>query len=420
MRIEIKNYENLRNFNHIFEKGLTQIKGETNSGKSSLIRAIWDFAHNSATDGEISIFADPKEKMFIKVNEDEFERDKKNKRYLISGIENNKPGREKVIKTIDRTNFQFQQERPFLVGETEGEKYSYIIGEKNDIFIDAITILNKEYASSKKVFDIKNKDLDKKDLEILKLDSEIKELEELGWEEIKEEILNKIAKIKKLEEVKRNKKEIESIKLLKVIDTKQLVSKGYKIKLMLKLKEIEKEMKEIKLLKIIDTTTLKVKLEKSKSLERLRQIRRDKGMIVFKTTINKDVIVNKFKNCLKETKIIKNNKELDLIKPNKIVDVRELKEKIAKATKINKLSENKKTKSKILLAPETDVNILKEKFMSLKNIMKKLSELNANINVIKNLKEKIVEKEEEINNNSIKLKELRGEMKECPLCGTHL
>ena len=400
MRIEIKNYENLRNFNHIFEKGLTQIKGETNSGKSSLIRAIWDFAHNSATDGEISIFADPKEKMFIKVNEDEFERDKKNKRYLISGIENNKPGREKVIKTIDRTNFQFQQERPFLVGETEGEKYSYIIGEKNDIFIDAITILNKEYASSKKVFDIKNKDLDKKDLEILKLDSEIKELEELGWEEIKEEI--------------------ESIKLLKVIDTKQLVSKGYKIKLMLKLKEIEKEMKEIKLLKIIDTTTLKVKLEKSKSLERLRQIRRDKGMIVFKTTINKDVIVNKFKNCLKETKIIKNNKELDLIKLNKIVDVRELKEKIAKATKINKLSENKKTKSKILLAPETDVNILKEKFMSLKNIMKKLSELNANINVIKDLKEKIVEKEEEINNNSIKLKELRGEMKECPLCGTHL
>ena len=27
-------------------------------------------------------------------------RDKKNKRYLVSGIENNKPGREKVIKTI--------------------------------------------------------------------------------------------------------------------------------------------------------------------------------------------------------------------------------------------------------------------------------------------------------------------------------
>ena len=48
---------------------------------------------------------------------------------------------------------------------------------------------------------------------------------------------------------------------------------------------------------------------------------------------------------------------------------------------------NKKTKSKILLAPETDVNILKEKFMSLKNIMKKRSELNANINVIKDLKE---------------------------------
>ena len=44
--------------------------------------------------------------------------------------------------------------------------------------------------------------------------SKKKELEELGWEEIKEEILNKIAKIKKLEEVKRNKKEIESIKLL--------------------------------------------------------------------------------------------------------------------------------------------------------------------------------------------------------------
>ena len=47
MRIEIKNYENLKEFDQEFEKGLTQIKGETNSGKSSLIRALWDYAYNS-------------------------------------------------------------------------------------------------------------------------------------------------------------------------------------------------------------------------------------------------------------------------------------------------------------------------------------------------------------------------------------
>lgn len=419
MKIEIKNYENLKNFSHVFEKGLTQIKGETNSGKSSLIRAIWDFAHNSATEGEISIFADPKEKMFIRVNEDEFERDKKNKRYLVSGIENNKPGREKVIKTIDKTNFQLQQERPFLVGETEGEKYSYIIGEKNDIFIDAITTLNKEYSSLKKIFDIKNKDLDRKDLEIIKLNEKIKETERLGWQETKDFLTEKINKIKKLEEIKRNKKEIKNIIFAKVIDTKPLVLKEKKIKLLRKSKEIVKEIEGIKLKRIVATNKLATKINKIKKLEELIITRRNKEKIVFKTTIDKNAIVEKFKNCIKIKKVINNKKELKEISFKKIINTEELKEKTSKLKKLIKIKENLNSLSEILIKPETDVKILKEKMLKINKLEKVTKELLSNFKKIELTIVEIKKINEKTEKNNLKLKELRKEMKICPLCGTH-
>ena len=159
MKLIVKNYEGIKELEENLKYGITQITGETNTGKSSLIRAIWDFANNSATENELSIFTEPKEKMLIQLDEDYFERDKKNKKYFLSGVENNKPGREKVETGLDKANFQMQQEPLFLVGETKGSKYEYIIGKKYDLYIDTITALNKEANVVKKerVFNSKKK-----------------------------------------------------------------------------------------------------------------------------------------------------------------------------------------------------------------------------------------------------------------------
>ena len=54
MHIKIKNYENLVDLDIKANPGLTQIYGETNQGKSCFVRAISDFANNSATVNEIT------------------------------------------------------------------------------------------------------------------------------------------------------------------------------------------------------------------------------------------------------------------------------------------------------------------------------------------------------------------------------
>lgn len=416
MEIEIKNYENVINFRHKFKKGLTQIKGETNSGKSSLVRAIWDFAHNSATEGEISIFSKDKENMEIRLNENKFERNKRTKRYILGEVENNKPGKEKVIKNIDKVNFQLQQERPFLVGETEGERYSYIIGGKHDIFLEAINNLNKEAAANKKTFEIKAKDLDYKDLEILKTNEKIKEIEVFEWEDVKKIIEKSLSKINKLEDLKDKDKKINEIKISRTVDIKEIKEKIEKIKKLKKLEEISIQIKNIKLKPTVEAKDIKNKALNMIKIMRLNKINSEIENIKITKTVETERIINKFKKVFELKKLEKTVEKVKNINSKETVEIEILKQKTKKLINFIKLKENLNNIEKLKFIKTVNVGEINSKRESinekfkLKKVLQKIRELDQELEKISNL----------IAEQGGTISRWRKEMKKCPICGTNM
>lgn len=416
MIVEVKNYENLANFKHEFKKGLTQVKGETNSGKSSLVRAIWDFAHNSATEGEISIFSKDKENMEIRLNENKFERNKRTKRYILGEIENNKPGKEKVIKNIDKVNFQLQQERPFLVGETEGEKYSYIIGGKHDIFLEAINNLNKEATANKKTFEIKAKDLDYKDLEILKTNEEIKEIEIFEWKDVKNIIEKSLGKINKLEELKSKNEKIKEIKINKTVDVKEIKNKIEKIKKLKKLEEILTQIKNIKTKPTVEAKEIKNKAINIIKIMRLNKISNEVKNIKIVKTVETEKIVSKFKKVFELKKLEKIVGKIKTINLKETVEADVLKQKSKKLINFSKLKENLNSIEKLKFIETVDIkeiNLKRESIngkFKLKKVLQKIREIDQELEKISDL----------IAEQGGTISRLRKEMKKCPICGTNM
>ena len=391
MKLIVKNYEGIKELEENLKYGITQITGETNTGKSSLIRAIWDFANNSATENELSIFTEPKEKMLIQLDEDYFERDKKNKKYFLSGVENNKPGREKVETGLDKANFQMQQEPLFLVGETKGSKYEYIIGKKYDLYIDTITALNKEANVVKKERVFNSNEVDKKYKQLEEVELELEELNKTNYSEKKQkiqELVNKALKIEQFEELKREEHNCYS--RMKTTINEEKINRMNKIKEVLanieKLKLINVKINNIKIEPIVDTKKMIDKYRVLFNLEKYKKIKSKENDINIK-------------------------KLIDTSKLERILDI------LKKSIKIKQLD---KLQSSIRMKPVIKIEGLVETLKRLKDIETKKEELENKKRCICTTQEKLERTKNNIEKGEEELVELRGTIEICPLCGTDL
>ena len=391
MKLIVKNYEGIKELEENLKYGITQITGETNTGKSSLIRAIWDFANNSATENELSIFTEPKEKMLIQLDEDYFERDKKNKKYFLSGVENNKPGREKVETGLDKANFQMQQEPLFLVGETKGSKYEYIIGKKYDLYIDTITALNKEANVVKKERVFNSNEVDKKYKQLEEVELELEELNKTNYSEKKQkiqELVNKALRIEQFEELKREEHNCYS--RMKTTINEEKINRMNKIKEVLanieKLKLINVKINNIKIEPIVDTKKMI-----------------DKYRVLFN--------LEKYKKLKSKENDINIKKLIDTSKLERMLDI------LKKSIKIKQLD---KFQSSISMKPVIKIEGLVETLKRLKDIETKKEELENKKRCICTTQEKLERIKNNIEKGEEELVELRGTIEICPLCGTDL
>lgn len=391
MKLIVKNYEGIKELEENLKYGITQITGETNTGKSSLIRAIWDFANNSATENELSIFTEPKEKMLIQLDEDYFERDKKNKKYFLSGVENNKPGREKVETGLDKANFQMQQEPLFLVGETKGSKYEYIIGKKYDLYIDTITALNKEANVVKKERVFNSNEVDKKYKQLEEVELELEELNKTNYSEKKQkiqELVNKALRIEQFEELKREEHNCYS-RMKTTINEE-------KINRMNKLKEV---LANIEKLKLINVKINNIKIEPIVDTKKMI----DKYRVLFN--------LEKYKKLKSKENDINIKKLIDTSKLERILDI------LKKSIKIKQLD---KFQSSISMKPVIKIEGLVETLKRLKDIETKKEELENKKRCICTTQEKLERTKNNIEKGEEELVELRGTIEICPLCGTDL
>ena len=359
MRIEIENYEALKNINIEIPVGLTQLSGKTNQGKSSLVRAIEDFYCSGAGKEEITV---NESSMKIKVDDDYFTRNHKTKEYFINGVSYKNIGRSKfpelALLRLGPVNFQHQQEARFLIGDTPGAKYNYIVGERDDKFLSALNNMKKdsrEMTTTNKVliaqytenenqinkinenlaaFDYEKAILLKKQILLLnekiekinsifemkeKLDEEIEKVKEFEKLIIKKETFEKISqKIKELEILSKNEeleelnKKEANIKAL----TKKDLTKFNALYLLVKLEDQEKIIENKKVLSEDFIERMRSVFNELLMLNSASKLNMLKNAITQCHTVNYEMLYNEFffiDSKLDKIELVKKyRKEIDL------------------------------------------------------------------------------------------------------------
>ncbi len=143
MEVNVKNYQAIKEVNLKFEPGITAIVGNSNNGKSSIIRSIEAAINNKGGSGFINYDADQCE-VTIKDNDQEITWIKSKKagksHYIINGTTLKKIGQKQIPRVAQllnmgeveinnerfRLNFWKQMEYPFLVGKTPYQLFDFI------------------------------------------------------------------------------------------------------------------------------------------------------------------------------------------------------------------------------------------------------------------------------------------------------
>lgn len=394
MHIKIKNYENLVDLDIKANPGLTQIYGETNQGKSCFVRAISDFANNSATVNEITaqeLKKNKKTEMLIQVGENYFKRDSKNKSYFINGERLDKPGQKKYDVGIDEANFQLQQEQPFLVKWKPQVKYDYIVGRNFDNHLENIQSLNREAVQLKKEHELYGKEVDRIDHELISVEKSVAELRHYDFTSLKNKLLEKNKVIKLTYSLIEKDNEAFDIEksMKKIVNTTKLEKGLIVLKGVEKLKEKYQEKKKIKKVKLVDTEKL---VATYKTLFNLNKL--------FKRMDEKESILLAPRVSTKRLDVLKNKKDI-LIKTNKLLNLYD-------DTLDLKMAKTVSTKQ------------LETKFEKLQRISKKTNELKKLKSNIEKISEEIVYNKKQIKKLNNELEGLRGKIDICPLCGTEV
>jgi exonuclease SbcC len=165
VKVKIKNYQAIKDVDLSFEPGITAIVGNSNNGKSSIIRAIEAAINNKGGSGFINYDADQCE-VTIEDNGSEITWVKSNKQgkshYVINGKEVSKIGQKQIpevgnllnMNEIEvnaerfRLNFWKQMEYPFLVGKTPYQLFDFISKSDEQDIIKNLQDIKKEELKS--------------------------------------------------------------------------------------------------------------------------------------------------------------------------------------------------------------------------------------------------------------------------------
>lgn len=189
MKIVIKNYQRLEKIDLELVNGINLIRGSSNNGKSSVIRAIRDFIFNKISKDKIRHGED---ELSIEIDTAKATRNSKGVVYEIDNEKFEKVGRNILpeIKSkfnIDefqingvniKPNFWFQMDKPFLFDKTAGQKNDLLVGTKNDKYLKVLKRIKAEQLELSKVDKKVSEELiNNYKKSILELESSIKEKE---------------------------------------------------------------------------------------------------------------------------------------------------------------------------------------------------------------------------------------------------
>jgi|GEM_PF-4499720 len=194
MKVKIKDFQAIKNAELEFNPGITVIVGNSNNGKSSIIRAIEAAINNKGGNGFINYDADKCE-VTISYNKNKIKWIKHKKQgkssYEINGERLSKIGQKQLDEVGEllnmqqveinndrfRLNFWKQLDYPFLVGKTSYQLFDFISKSNEQ---ELMSGLQEETAENLKntVSDITNisRDVDKKTAEITSIKDKLKEL----------------------------------------------------------------------------------------------------------------------------------------------------------------------------------------------------------------------------------------------------
>lgn len=297
MKVNIKDYQAIKEAELEFEKGLTVIVGSSNNGKSSIIRAIEAAINNKGgsdfinygSDHCLVTIEDGQNKIVWSKN-----RNSTKSYYDINGQVLNKIGQkqiEDVGKTLNmpeivvnndkfRLNFWKQLDFPFLVGKTHYQLFDFISKSKDqEIMSNLLDETADRHKDTKKELSEVNTQINTRTKDIADIEAEIKDLQKYGDFnlELFEKVVSLVSEIKDglstyeeiPEKIERQKKEIEKISG-QIEEKRAIISKTSHI-----LKEIEETEPVIqgikKRLKQIEQIDASVK----KSEEGIRKILKD-------------------------------------------------------------------------------------------------------------------------------------------------
>ena len=193
MRVKIENYQAIKNADLFFDVGLTAIVGPTNSGKSSLIRAIKGAINNQVGTGFINYDAD-ESVVSIEDNGNTIVWTKPRKgsaTYTLNGREISKVGRtqnEEVASLLNmsevevntqkiRLNFWEQMEKAFLMDKTPNQLFEFISQSKEQELMQSYQQTEQtKLTEIEKQIKVNETKLDVYKQEIQKLDNRATEL----------------------------------------------------------------------------------------------------------------------------------------------------------------------------------------------------------------------------------------------------
>jgi len=194
-RIRIENFQSHRNTELKLSPGVNMIVGESDSGKSAIIRALrWIFFNVPLGDSFRSSWGGDT-RITVEFDNGVLVREKTNttNKYILNGLhfsslKNGIPEEVKKFLNVEEINFQQQLDPPFLLSNTSGEISQYL---NRIVKLDKIDIslsqINTKINKLKEVLDYKEK-------EILRLLEELKSYDYLDKAEIEIEVLEELEK----------------------------------------------------------------------------------------------------------------------------------------------------------------------------------------------------------------------------------
>lgn len=150
MRINIKDYQRVEEVDFELEPGINVINGESNNGKSSIMRAIRDFIFNSFTNEKVR---HGQKSLSVSIDDATGNRNKKGTTYEIGEEHFEKIGRNKLPEIFDKfkvgelevnkvkvkPNFWLQMDKPFLFDKTPNQRGELILGSRDsDKYLNAL------------------------------------------------------------------------------------------------------------------------------------------------------------------------------------------------------------------------------------------------------------------------------------------